>query len=225
MAIGNAVRALFLISHMSGSPLYVQACVSYRDSSASFDWFILARNFYFRIILSHFLRWMADLGPSESSVARKLRTTSDIICDPSVKFIGGGLHLQVTHHLSPRLPGHHLRAASLLVKESAEEQLLEFAELRFVQGNKDALGVLNISKLNQEVWLVLAGFLRSGCSGPHKTAQNLPNLRSSFLMKAVAEQVYILGMLVGHEIEEKVGMRGPIEGKQTKETSIVSFGH
>ncbi|KAF9518118.1 hypothetical protein BS47DRAFT_375815 [Hydnum rufescens UP504] len=39
-----------------------------------------------------------------------------------------------------------------------------------------------ISKPNQEVWLVLAGFLRSGCSGPQKTTKNLPNLWSSLLM-------------------------------------------
>ncbi|KAF9511965.1 hypothetical protein BS47DRAFT_1486585 [Hydnum rufescens UP504] len=55
----------------------------------------------FLIVLSHLLRLMADLGPSESFVARKLRTTSDIICDPSIEFIHGGLHLQVTHGLSP----------------------------------------------------------------------------------------------------------------------------
>ncbi|KAF9511947.1 hypothetical protein BS47DRAFT_1363477 [Hydnum rufescens UP504] len=92
-SIGNAVWALFLVSHMTGSPLCVQACV------------------YSSIVLSHFLRLMADLGPSES----------------------------------------------LLVKE----QGLEYAEFRFVQGNKETLGVL----------------------------------------KAVAEWVQILGMLVGHEIE------------------------
>jgi hypothetical protein len=41
---------------------------------------------------------------------------------------------------------------------------------------------IHISKLNQEVWMVLAGFLRSGRSGPQKTTKNLPNLWSSFLM-------------------------------------------
>jgi len=151
---GDWKRSLgfILVSHMTASPLHVQ------------------------IVLSHFSRSTADLGPSESFVARQLRTTSDVICDPSIEFIHGGLHLQVTHHLFPRLPRHNLRAASLLVKEFAKEQGLEYAEFRFVEGNKEVLGVL----------------------------------------RGVAEQVKILGMVADHEIKEKVGMRVPIEGKRTK---------
>jgi len=118
-----------------------------------------------QIVLSHFSRSTADLGPTESFVDRQLRTTSDVICDPSIEFIHGGLHLQVTHHLFPRLPRHNLRAASLFVKEFAKEQGLEYAEFRFVEGNKEVLGVL----------------------------------------KGVAEQVQILGMVADHEIKEKVG--------------------
>lgn len=84
----------------------------------------------------------ADLGPTESFVDRQLRTTSDVICSPSIEFIHGGLHLQVTHHLFPRLPRHNLRAASLLVKEFAKEQGLEYAEFKFIDGNAEVLGVL-----------------------------------------------------------------------------------
>jgi len=83
-----------------------------------------------------------DLGPGESFMSRQLRTTSDVICDPSIEFIHGGLHLQVTHHLFPRLPRHNLREASLIVKEFAKEENLEYAEFGFVEGNKDVLGVL-----------------------------------------------------------------------------------
>lgn len=54
----------------------------------------------------------------------------------------GGLHLQVTHHLFPRLPRHNLRKASQLVKSFAKEQGLTYAEFGFVNGNKEVLGVL-----------------------------------------------------------------------------------
>lgn len=84
----------------------------------------------------------ADLGPTESFPHRQLRTTSDVICDESISFIHGGLHLQVTHHLFPRLPRHNLRRASLFVKEFAQEQGLTYAEFGFVEGNAEVIGVL-----------------------------------------------------------------------------------
>ena len=93
-------------------------------------------------MLSHFSRSTADLGPVESFFARQLRTTVDVICSPSIEFIHGGLHLQVTHHLFPRLPRHNLREASLLVKEFAKERGLEYAEFGFVEGNEEVTGVL-----------------------------------------------------------------------------------
>lgn len=65
-----------------------------------------------------------------------------MICSPSIEFIHGGLHLQVTHHLFPRLPRHNLRKASLLVKKFAKEQGLEYAEFGFVEGNSEVCGVL-----------------------------------------------------------------------------------
>jgi len=71
-----------------------------------------------------------------------MRTTTDVICDPSIEFIHGGLHLQVTHHLFPRLPRHNLRRASVLVKEFAKEQGLTYAEFGFVDGNREVLGTL-----------------------------------------------------------------------------------
>jgi len=84
----------------------------------------------------------ADLGPTESFVHRQLRTTTDVICSDSLAFLHGGLHLQVTHHLFPRLPRHNLRKASLLVKEFAQERGLVYAEFGFVNGNRKVLGVL-----------------------------------------------------------------------------------
>ncbi len=87
-----------------------------------------------QIVLSHFARSTDDLGPTESFVSRQLRTTMDVICDPSIEFLHGGLHLQVTHHLFPRIPRHNLRKASLLVKEFCKEQEMEYAEYHFVEG-------------------------------------------------------------------------------------------
>lgn len=84
----------------------------------------------------------ADLGPIESFPHRQLRTTSDVICSDSVEFIHGGLHLQVTHHLFPRLPRHNLRRASQLVKEFAKEEGLTYNEFGFVDGNQEVIGVL-----------------------------------------------------------------------------------
>jgi delta8-fatty-acid desaturase len=84
----------------------------------------------------------ADLGPTESFADRQLRTTTDVICPDSIGWIHGGLQLQVTHHLFPRLPRHNLKTASLLVKEFAKEQGLVYAEFGWISGNQDVLGVL-----------------------------------------------------------------------------------
>lgn len=84
----------------------------------------------------------ADLGPVESFPHRQLRTTTDVICPPVLSFVHGGLHLQVTHHLFPRLPRHNLREASVLVKEFAKEQGLVYAEFGFISGNGEVLSVL-----------------------------------------------------------------------------------
>ncbi|KAJ8462210.1 hypothetical protein ONZ45_g18020 [Pleurotus djamor] len=78
---------------------------------------VVASPVHVQIVLSHFSMSTADLGVVESFPHRQLRTTTDVICHPSVSFIHGGLHLQVTHHLFPRLPRHNLRKASMLVKE------------------------------------------------------------------------------------------------------------
>ncbi|KAJ7487535.1 delta 8-sphingoloid desaturase protein [Mycena galericulata] len=107
-----------LVSHIAAAPVHVQ------------------------IVLSHFSMSTADLGPTESFADRQLRTTTDVICPENIGWIHGGLQLQVTHHLFPRLPRHNLKAASLLVKEFAQEQGLVYAEFGWVSGNQDVLGVL-----------------------------------------------------------------------------------
>lgn len=110
--------AYLMVSHIVTSPLHVQ------------------------IVLSHFSMSTADLGTTESFPHRQLRTTTDVICSPSIAFIHGGLHLQVTHHLFPRLPRHNLKRASIFVKEFAQEQGLVYAEFGFLDGNAEVIGVL-----------------------------------------------------------------------------------
>lgn len=83
-----------------------------------------------------------DLGPVESFPHRQMRTTTDVVCAEPIEFIHGGLHLQVTHHLFPRLPRHNLRKASLLVKQFAKEEGLTYAEFGFVDGNHQVLDTL-----------------------------------------------------------------------------------
>ncbi|KZP16796.1 delta 8-sphingoloid desaturase protein [Athelia psychrophila] len=107
-----------MVSHIVTSPLHVQ------------------------IVLSHYSMSTADMGPTESFPRRQMRTTTDVKCPPSLQFLHGGLHLQVTHHLFPRLPRHNLRAASALVKEFAKEQGLTYNEFGFVDGNKEVVNHL-----------------------------------------------------------------------------------
>ena len=102
--------AYLLVSHILTSPVHVQ------------------------IVLSHFACSTEDLGPNESFASRQLRTTMDVVCSPEVEFVHGGLHLQVTHHLFPRLPRHNLRKASLLVKEYCKEQDIVYREHGFIEG-------------------------------------------------------------------------------------------
>jgi delta8-fatty-acid desaturase len=126
--------AYLLVSHVVTSPLHVQV----RSSIPT----VTTTDQDGQIVLSHFSMSTADLGPTESFPHRQLRTTTDVICSPSVAFIHGGLHLQVTHHLFPRLPRHNLKRASVLVKEYAQEQGLVYAEFGFVDGNAEVIGVL-----------------------------------------------------------------------------------
>lgn len=120
-----------------------------------------------QIILSHWSQSTADLGPTETFAHRQLRTTSDVECPPWLDWVHGGLHLQVTHHLFPRLPRHQLARASVLVKAFARERGLEYAEFGFVEGNREVRGVL----------------------------------------RGVAEQVKIMGMVAREEVREAVAKK------------------
>ena len=125
----SKTRVMYLlVSHIVTSPVHVQVgspISTGNTPSSSLD---------IQIVLSHFARSTDDLGPIESFPSRQLRTTMDVVCSPWIEFFHGGLHLQVTHHLFPRIPRHNLRKASLLVKQFCREQELEYAEYSFTEG-------------------------------------------------------------------------------------------
>lgn len=112
------VFGYLVVSHVCASPVHVQ------------------------IVLSHFACSTDDLGPLESFPSRQLRTTMDVVCGEDIEFVHGGLHLQVTHHLFPRLPRHNLRKASLLVKDYCKAYDIEYMEHGWLDGNRQVLDTL-----------------------------------------------------------------------------------
>ena len=111
--------AYLLVSHIATSPVHVQ------------------------IVLSHFAQDTSDLGPQECFAARQIRTTMDVACPKSIEFIHGGLHMQVTHHLFPRLPRHNLRETrDRFVRPFCEENGLVYDEMKFIPGNGKVLSRL-----------------------------------------------------------------------------------
>ncbi|KAH9444464.1 hypothetical protein Pst134EB_024729 [Puccinia striiformis f. sp. tritici] len=116
----NPIRVMFVfVSFAVTSPLHVQ------------------------IVLSHFAQSTADLGLNESFAHRQIRTTMDVSCPPWLDFLHGGLHMQVTHHLFPRLPRHRLRLASeKFVQPWCRQEGLPYTSMGFVKGNSKVLGTL-----------------------------------------------------------------------------------
>lgn len=108
-----------LVSHVVTSPLHVQ------------------------IVLSHFAQDTSDLGVMESFPSRQVRTTMDVSCPKYLDFFHGGLHMQVAHHLFPRLPRHNLRECrDRFVVPFCEEWGLHYDEMTFVPGNRKVLSRL-----------------------------------------------------------------------------------
>ncbi|KAI3624941.1 sphingolipid 8-(E)-desaturase [Malassezia furfur] len=113
------VVGYLLVSHVFASPVHVQ------------------------IVLSHFAQDTTDLGPQECFASRQIRTTMDVQCSPALDFVHGGLHMQVTHHLFPRLPRHNLREArDRFVRPFCTRYGLVYEERRFAPGNGKVLARL-----------------------------------------------------------------------------------
>jgi delta8-fatty-acid desaturase len=98
-----------------------------------------------QIVLSHFAQSTEDLGPYESFAHRQLRTTMDVDCPEWLDFFHGGLHMQISHHLFPRIPRHRLREVSVRVRAFAARHAdkgCRFDSWEFVEGNRKVLSVL-----------------------------------------------------------------------------------
>lgn len=132
--------------------------------------------------MSHFACSTEDLGPDESFPSRQLRTTMDVVCSPDVEFLHGGLHLQVTHHLFPRLPRHHLRQASMLVKEYCREQDILYKEHGFVEGS-----------VKQSKW-----------KDESQADRACRNRKVLGVLEDVAKQIQFLKVVADQEIQEKL---------------------
>ncbi|EFP82296.2 uncharacterized protein PGTG_07693 [Puccinia graminis f. sp. tritici CRL 75-36-700-3] len=105
--------------------------------------FAVTSPLHVQIVLSHFAQSTADLGLNECFAHRQIRTTMDVSCPPWLDFLHGGLHMQVTHHLFPRLPRHRLRLASeRFVQPWCRQEGLTYSSMGFVQGNSKVLGTL-----------------------------------------------------------------------------------
>jgi delta8-fatty-acid desaturase len=69
----------------------------------------------------------------------------DVDCPEWLDFFHGGLHMQISHHLFPRIPRHRLREVSVHVKRFAEqhrEKGTRYESWEFVEGNKKVLSTL-----------------------------------------------------------------------------------
>ncbi|KAL8291815.1 hypothetical protein RQP46_002073 [Phenoliferia psychrophenolica] len=97
---------------------------------------------HIQIVLSHSAQDSSEMGVYESFIHRQLRTTMDVSCPDYLDFIHGGLHMQVVHHMFPRLPRPNLRPATVLAKQWAIENKLEFREKNFTEGNRELRGLL-----------------------------------------------------------------------------------
>ncbi|KAK4698906.1 hypothetical protein P7C70_g7362, partial [Phenoliferia sp. Uapishka_3] len=97
---------------------------------------------HIQIVLSHSAQDTTDMGVYESFVHRQLRTTMDVSCPDYLDFVHGGLHMQVVHHMFPRLPRPNLRPATVLAKQWAAANGLEYREKNFTEGNKELRGLL-----------------------------------------------------------------------------------
>ncbi|EIM20124.1 fatty acid/sphingolipid desaturase [Wallemia mellicola] len=136
--------AFLLLSNVAASPVHVQ------------------------IVLSHFARSTDDLGLTESFAHRQLRTTMDVACPWYLDFLHGGLHMQVSHHLFPRIPRHNLREVRDMVAKFAAENNLEYAEHGFVAGNGQVLDVLR--NVGEQVKFVSKVAASEASQKMHKTA-------------------------------------------------------
>jgi len=99
----------------------------------------LAGLLHVQITLSHFAEdtyhGQAYNDDSDEWFRMQCKTTLNVDCPEWMDWFHGGLHLQIEHHLYPRLPRHNLREAQKLVKALCKKWDIEYKELGFIDGN------------------------------------------------------------------------------------------
>lgn len=130
-AIGLAVFWYWFPVHVLGNLPSWPMCIGYLLVSH-----IVTSPLHVQIVLSHFAQDTRDLGPYECFASRQIRTTMDVACPRYLDWFHGGLHMQVAHHLFPRLPRHNLRETrDRFVKPFCDANGLVYEELTFTRGN------------------------------------------------------------------------------------------
>jgi len=99
----------------------------------------LAGILHVQITLSHFAEdtyhGNAYNDDTDEWFRMQCKTTLNVDCPEYMDWFHGGLHLQIEHHLYPRLPRHNLREAQKLVKALCKKWDIEYKELSFTDGN------------------------------------------------------------------------------------------
>ncbi|KAI8897284.1 fatty acid desaturase-domain-containing protein [Globomyces pollinis-pini] len=88
-----------------------------------------------QITLSHF--GMSTVYPehAETFAELGLRTSMDVDCPRWLDWLHGGLQFQVSHHLFPRVPRHHLRTITPYIMEFAKKHDIPYHTYTFTKGN------------------------------------------------------------------------------------------
>jgi delta8-fatty-acid desaturase len=112
-------------------------------------YYVLSHHFagltHVQITLSHFAmpvhedHYSASSAPEsrEHFLRSQFATTMDVDCSEWMDWLHGGLQFQLTHHLLPRIPRHHLREVrERFVKPFAKRNGLDYQAQSFWEANK-----------------------------------------------------------------------------------------
>ena len=88
----------------------------------------------------------------------QLNGSMDIDCPLWMDWFHGGLHLQVVHHLWPRIPRHNLRKAQGILMDFVKQYPhLQYYQYGFVKANKIMLSKLKETSKNAKSFHELFG--------------------------------------------------------------------
>jgi len=92
-----------------------------------------------QITISHFAEEVyhgqAYNDDSDEWFRMQCKTTLNVKCPTYMDWFHGGLHMQIEHHLYPRLPRHNLRECQKLVRAHCKKHKVPYNELGFIACN------------------------------------------------------------------------------------------